>query len=352
MGYRVVVVGATGNVGQEILNLLAERKFPIDEIQAVASSTSRGQRVSFGEDKVLDVIPITEFDFKGVDFAFFAAGTLVSTEFALIAAEAGCIVIDNSSQFRQEAEVPLIVPEVNPEALAGYKGCDITLAGYKGCGIIANPNCVALPLAMALKPLMDEVGLKRLVVSTYQSVSGAGRAAMDELFNQTRAIYMNQSVVKEELPKQIAFNIIPQVDIFLPDGTTVEETKVANEVQKILGIKMGVAITCVRVPVFIGHSMAVALELDSPLSVGEARTLWREFPGISIVDSRQEDGYVTPAEVVGEDNVFISRIRKDKSVENGLLFWLVSDNLRKGAALNAVQIAEVLIKDYLNSNVN
>ncbi|MBX9785866.1 MAG: aspartate-semialdehyde dehydrogenase [Alphaproteobacteria bacterium] len=342
MGYRVAVVGATGNVGQEILNLLAERKFPIDEIQAVASSTSRGQRVSFGEDKVLDVIPITEFNFTGFDFALFAAGTLVSTEFALMAAEAGCIVIDNSSQFRQEAEIPLVVPEVNPEALAGYKGC----------GIIANPNCVALPLTMALKPLMAEVGLKRLVVSTYQSVSGAGRAAMDELFNQTRAIYMNQSVVKEELPKQIAFNVIPQVDTFLPDGTTFEETKVANEVQKILGIKVGVAITCVRVPVFIGHSMAVALELENPLSVGEARALWREFPGISIVDSRQEDGYVTPAEIVGEDNVFISRIRKDKSVENGLLFWLVSDNLRKGAALNAVQIAETLIKDYLNNNVN
>lgn len=342
MGYRVAVVGATGNVGQEILNLLAERKFPIDEIQAVASSTSRGQHVSFGEDKVLDVIPITEFNFIGFDFALFAAGTLVSTEFAPIAAEAGCIVIDNSSQFRQEAEIPLVVPEVNPEALAGYKSCHI----------IANPNCVALPLTMALKPLMNEVGLKRLVVSTYQSVSGAGRAAMDELFNQTRAIYMNQSVVKEELPKQIAFNVIPQIDTFLPDGTTFEETKVANEVQKILGIKMGVAITCVRVPVFIGHSMAVAIELENPLSVGEARAIWREFPGISIVDSRQEDGYVTPAEVVGEDNVFISRIRKDKSVENGLLFWLVSDNLRKGAALNAVQIAETLIKDYLSNNVN
>lgn len=342
MGYRVAVIGATGNVGQEILNLLAERKFPIDEIRAVASSTSRGQRVSFGDDEILDVIPITEFDFRGFDFALFAAGTLVSTEFALMAAEAGCIVIDNSSQFRQENEIPLVVPEVNPEALAGYKGCNI----------IANPNCVALPLTMALKPLMAEVGLKRLVVSTYQSVSGAGRAAMDELFNQTRAIYMNQSVVKEEMPKQIAFNVIPQVDVFLPDGTTFEETKVANEVQKILGIKLGVAITCVRVPVFIGHSMAVALELESPLSVGEARALWRAFPGLSIVDSRQEDGYVTPAEVVGEDNVFISRIRKDKSVENGLLFWLVSDNLRKGAALNAVQIAETLIKDYLNQNVN
>lgn len=337
MGYRVAVVGATGNVGREILNTLAERKFPIDQIQAVASATSIGQRVSFGEDLVLDVIPIADFDFTDVDLSFFAAGSAVSAEFVPIAAEAGCIVIDNSSHFRQEAEVPLVVPEVNPEALSCYRTCNI----------IANPNCVAIPLAMVLKPLKDEVGLKRVVVSTYQSVSGAGRAAMDELFNQTRAIYMNQPVTKEELPKQIAFNVIPQVDIFLPDGTTYEETKVTAETQKILGSDVGMAITCVRVPVFIGHSMAVAVEFDNPLSVGEARALWREFPGLSIVDYRQEDGYVTPAEVVGEDSVFLSRIRRDKSVEHGLLFWLVSDNLRKGAALNAVQIAERIVADYL-----
>ncbi len=337
MGYRVAVVGATGNVGREILNTLADRKFPIDQIQAVASATSIGQRVSFGEDHVLDVIPIADFDFTDVDFAFFAAGSAVSAEFVPIAAEAGCIVIDNSSHFRQEPEVPLIVPEVNAEALSCYRTCNI----------IANPNCVAIPLTMVLKPLKDEVGLKRVVVSTYQSVSGAGRTAMDELFNQTRAIYMNQPVVKEELPKQIAFNVIPQVDIFLPDGTTYEETKVTAETQKILGSDVGMAITCVRVPVFIGHSMAVAVEFDNPLSVGEARALWREFPGLSIVDYRQEDGYVTPAEVAGEDSVFISRIRRDKSVENGLLFWLVSDNLRKGAALNAVQIAERIVADYL-----
>jgi len=337
MGYRVAVVGATGNVGRAILSTLAERKFPISEIQAVASSTSIGQRVSFGDDLVLNVIPITDFDFTGFDFALFAAGSLVSAEFAPIAAEAGCIVIDNSSHFRQEPEIPLVVPEVNPEALAYYRECNI----------IANPNCVALPLTMALKPLMDAAGLKRIVVSTYQSVSGAGHAAMDELFNQTRAIYMNQPVLKEELPKQIAFNVIPQVDIFLPDGSTFEEEKVALETQKILGVKVGMAITCVRVPVFIGHSMAVAVELENPLSVSEARALWRGFPGLSIVDYRQEDGYVTPAEIVGEDSVFISRVRVDKSVENGLLFWLVSDNLRKGAALNAVQIAEKLVSDYL-----
>ncbi|MBY0501092.1 MAG: aspartate-semialdehyde dehydrogenase [Alphaproteobacteria bacterium] len=340
MGYRVAVIGATGNVGREVLNTLAERKFPIDEIQAVASTTTLGQKVSFGEDHVLNVIPITEFDFTGFDFALFCAGSLVSAEFGPIAAEAGCIVIDNSSHFRQELEIPLIVPEVNPQALACFRDCNI----------IANPNCVALPLTMVLKPLLDEGGLKRVVVSTYQSVSGAGRAAMDELFNQTRAIFMNQPVTKEELPKQIAFNVIPQVDIFLPDGSTFEETKVANETKKILGVDIGIAITCVRVPVFIGHSMAVAVELERPISVGEARALWRAFPGLSIVDYRQEDGYVTPVEVVGEDSVYISRIRADKSVKNGLLFWLVSDNLRKGAALNAVQIAEKIVSDYLDPN--
>ncbi len=337
MGYRVVVVGATGNVGREILNTLVERKFPISEIQAVASSISIGQRVSFGDDDILDVIPITDFDFTGFDFALFAAGSLVSAEFGPIAAEAGCIVIDNSSHFRQEQEIPLIVPEVNPGALSCYQECNI----------IANPNCVTIPLTMALKPLHDAAGLKRVVVSTYQSVSGAGRAAMDELFNQTRAIFMNQPVIKEEFPKQIAFNIIPQVDSFLPDGTTFEETKVSVETQKILDAEVGMAVTCVRVPVFIGHSIAVAVELENPLSVEEARALWRKFPGLSVIDYRQEDGYVTPAEVVGEDSVFLSRIRSDKSVENGLLFWIVSDNLRKGAALNAVQIAETIVRDYL-----
>lgn len=346
MGYRVAVVGATGNVGREILNILAERKFPISEIQAVASSISIGQSVSFGEDQVLDVIPITDFDFAGFDFALFAAGSPVSAEFVPIAAEAGCIVIDNSSHFRQEPEIPLVVPEVNPEALSCFRECNI----------IANPNCVALPLTMALKPLQENAGVKRVVVSTYQSVSGAGRAAMDELFNQTRAVYMNQPVIKEELPKQIAFNVIPQVDIFLPDGTTFEETKVAHETQKILGVEIGMAITCVRVPVFIGHSMAVAVELEKPLSVGEARALWRNFPGLSVIDYRQEDGYVTPVEVVGEDSVYISRVRKDASAENGLLFWLASDNLRKGAALNAVQIAETIVRDYFeprpSGNVN
>lgn len=337
MGYRVVVVGVMGNVGLEVLNTLAERQFPIDEIQAVAASISTGQRVSFGENEVLNVIPITDFDFRGFDFAFFSAGNSVSAEFVPIAAAAGCIVIDTSSHFRQEGEVPVVVPEVNPEALANYKACNI----------IASPNCVALALALALKPLHDEAGVKRVVASTYQSVSGIGRNAMDELFNQTRAIYMNQPVTKEEFSKQISFNVIPQCDNFSSDGATLEETRIIVETQKILGTNIGMAVTCVRVPVFIGHSVSVAVEFDNPLSVGEARALWREFPGLSIIDYRKEDGYVTPVEAVGEDSIFLSRIRKDQSVENGLLFWLVGDNLRKGTALNAVQIAEEIVRGYL-----
>lgn len=337
MGYRVVVVGTMGNIGTEILKVLAERQFPIDEVRAVASSISMGQQVSFGDDDVLDVIPITDFDFHGFDFAFFSTGNIVSAEFVPIAAEAGCIVIDSSSHFRQEPEIPLIVPEVNPEALVNYKACNI----------IANPNSMALSLAMALKPLNDEADIRHVVVTTFQSVSGMGRAAMDELFNQTRAIFMNQPVVKEEFCKQIAFNIIPQCDNFLPDGTTEEETRIAVETQKILGVKIGIAATCVRVPVFIGHSMAVAVELETPLTVEKARALWKKSPGLSIVDYRRDEGYVTPVETVGEDAIFISRIREDKSVKHGLLFWLVHDNLRKGTALNAVQIAERIITDFL-----
>lgn len=337
MSYRVVVVGATDDIGAGILRLLAERNFPISEIQVVGLSLSTGQQVSFGEDTVLDVVPITDFDFRGFDFAFFSGNNLASTEFVTMAAGAGCIVIDSSSHFRQESEIPLILPEVNSAALANYKACNI----------IANPNCIALTLAMALKPLHDEAIIRRVVVSTYQSVSGIGRMAMDELFNQTRAIYMNQPIVKEEFSKQIAFNVIPQCDNFMPDGSTAEETRITIETQKILSLNIPMSVTCVRVPVFIGHSMAVAVELENPLSVGEARALWREFPGLSIVDYRQEDGYVTPVEAVGDDSIFISRIRKDKSVENGLLFWLVNDNLRKGTALNAVQIAEAIVKDYL-----
>lgn len=340
MGYRVVVVGAMDTIGLEILKTLAERQFPIDEIQAVAASISTRQQVSFGEEDVLNVIPITDFDFKGFNFAFFSTGKLVSAEFVPIAAEAGCIVIDNSSHFRQEPEVPLVIPEVNPGALGDYGTCNI----------VSSPNSVALPLTLALKPLHDAACLRRVVVSTYQSVSGAGRAAMDELFNQTRAIYMNQPVIKEEFPKQIAFNVIPQCADFTPDGHTFQEAGIAHEMQKILGANLGVAVTCVRVPVFIGHSMSVAVEFENPLSVEEARKLLRKFPGISVVDYRQEDGYATPAEIVGEDTVFVSRIRKDHSVKNGLLFWVVGDNLRKGSALNAVQIAEKIAKEYLHAS--
>ncbi len=343
MSYRVAVVGATGNVGQEVINILSERAFPIKEIKAVASSYSSGQIVSFGEDETLQVVPVTDFDFSGYDFVFFATSNMVSAEFAPMAAEAGCVVIDCSSQFRQEPEVPLVVPEVNSKDL----DC------FRKCNIIASPNCVAIPLSLALSPLKDEVNLKRAVVSTYQSVSGAGRAAMDELFGQTRSVYMNQPIAKEEFPKQIAFNVIPQIDAFQPNGTTLEESKIEFETKKILDNQMNIAVTSVRVPVFIGHSMAVAVEFDQALTPGEARALWREKEWISIVDYRQEDGYVTPAEVAGEDNVFISRIRSDKSVEHGLLFWVVSDNLRKGAALNAVQIAEAMIKNCLtNNNIN
>ncbi len=334
MGYRVAVVGATGGVGREMISVLAERKFPIDKVYALASQESVGRQISFGEEDVLDVQALKGFDFTGIDFAFFSAGSRVSAEYAPRAAAAGCTVIDNSSQFRTDPNIPLVVPEVNPEALAAYKDRNI----------IANPNCVALPLTMVLKPLLDEAGLKRVVVATYQSVSGAGQATMDELFNQTRAIYMNQPLVKQEMSKQIAFNVVPHIGPFLDSGDTGEEEKVALETQKILGTNAGVAVTCVRVPVFIGHSIAVAVELHNPLSVGEARALWREFPGLSIIDHRQDEGFVTPVEVAGEDNVFLSRIRRDRSVENGLLFWVVSDNLRKGAALNAIQIAECLIR--------
>lgn len=336
MGYRVAVVGATKDIGRQTLKILAERNFPLSEIKAVSPSLSTGQQISFGEDAVLDVMPITDFDFHGFDFAFFSAGNLIAADFVPLAAEAGCVVIDTSHHFSQEPEVPLIIPEVNPHALANYKKCNI----------VASPNPIILPLVMALKPLHDEAKIKRVVVSTYQSVSDVGQPGMDELFSQTRSICVNQPIVTEEFSKQIAFNIIPQTDGILTTGQTSEEERILLEIKKILDSTIRAAVTCTRVPVFIGHSMAVAVELEKPLSVGEARALWREFPGLSIVDFRQEDGFVTPVDVVGEDTVFISRIRQDKSVENGLLFWLVNDNLRKGTALNAVQIAETIIKDY------
>ncbi len=334
---NVAVVGATGNVGQEMLKTLAERNFPLAKITALASQGSLGRQVSFGEDQVLDVEVLDKFDFKGTDICLSSAGAKVSEAFAPRAAAAGCVVIDNTSHFRMDPDVPLIVPEVNPEAIAGYKKKNI----------IANPNCSTIQMLVALKPLHDAAKIKRIVVATYQSVSGAGREAMDELFRQTRSVYVNDPLEKEVFRKQIAFNVIPQIDVFMDDGSTKEEWKMVVETKKILDPKIKVSATCVRVPVFICHAEAVNVEFEGELSAGEARNLLQNAPGVTVIDHRHEDGFVTPAECAGEDAVFVSRIREDISVENGLSFWVVSDNLRKGAALNAVQIAEILAKDYL-----
>jgi len=332
MGYKVAVVGATGNVGREMLQTLAERAFPVDEIVALASERSSGRQVSFGENGVLDIRTLADFDFKGFDVALFSPGAKVSAEHAPRAAKAGCVVIDNTSQFRMDPDVPLVVPEVNPEAIAQHTKRNI----------IANPNCSTIQMVMALKPLHDAARVKRVVVATYQSVSGAGKEAMDELFNQTRGIFVNDPVVKEHFTKQIAFNAIPHIDVFMDDGSTKEEWKMAVETRKILDRDIKVVATCVRVPVFISHAEAVNVELANELSVADARALMRQMPGVVVIDHRADEGYVTPVEAVGEDAVYVSRIRKDPTVRHGLSFWCVSDNLRKGAALNAVQIAEHL----------
>jgi len=332
MDFTVAVVGATGNVGQEMLAILAERLFPVKEAFAVASRQSIGREVSFG-DKTLKCRDLETFDFSGVDIALFAAGGEVAKIWAPKAARAGAVVIDNSSHFRMHPDVPLIVPEVNAGAVAGYAKRNI----------IANPNCSTAQLVVALKPLHDAATIKRVVVSTYQSTSGAGKAAMDELFNQTKGIYVNDSPTPEEFTKQIAFNVIPHIDVFMEDGYTKEEWKMVAETKKILDPKIKLTATCVRVPVFVGHSEAVNVELERPLSDDEAREILREAPGVLIIDKREDGGYMTPVECVGEFATFVSRIRVDPTVENGLCFWVVSDNLRKGAALNAVQIAELLI---------
>jgi aspartate-semialdehyde dehydrogenase len=337
MGFKVAVVGATGVVGHEMLSILAEREFPADEVFAVASERSAGAEVSFGEDAVLKVKDLDQFDFKGVDIALFSPGAKVSTVHAPRAAKAGAVVIDNTSQFRMDPDVPLVVSEVNPEAIAQYKKR----------GIIANPNCSTMQLVVALKPLHDRARIKRVVVATYQSVSGAGRDAMDELFNQTRSVYVNDPIKKEQFTKQIAFNVIPHIDVFMEDGETKEEWKMAVETRKILDPDIAVTATCVRVPVFIGHAEAVNVEFEQPLDEDEARKLLKAAPGLSVVDHRVDEGYVTPQESAGEDLVYVSRIRKDPTVPNGLNLWVVADNLRKGAALNAVQIAEILARDYL-----
>src|SRR5690348_12205033 len=339
MGFKVAVVGATGVVGHEMLNILAERDFPVSEVVALASERSAGGEVSFGEDEVLKVQDLDKFDFKGVDIGLFSPGAKVSAVHAPRAAKAGAIVIDNTSQFRMDPDVPLIVPEVNPEALVDYKKR----------GIIANPNCSTMQMVVALKPLHDLARIKRIVVSTYQSVTGAGREAMDELFNQTRSIYVNDPVKKEHFTKQIAFNAIPHIDIFMDDGSTKEEWKMAVETRKILDPDISVTATCVRVPVFIGHAEAVNVEFERPITEDEARAALKSAPGVSVIDHRVDEGYVTPQESAGEDPVYVSRIRKDPTVAHGLNLWIVADNLRKGAALNAVQIAELLARDYLQA---
>jgi len=336
MGYKVAVVGATGNVGREILSILDERGFPADEVVALASRRSQGTEVSFG-DKTLKVKALDTYDFSDTDICLMSAGGSVSKEWAPKIGAAGCVVIDNSSQWRTDPDVPLIVPEVNADAIEGFKAKNI----------IANPNCSTAQLVVALKPLHDAATIKRVVVSTYQSVSGAGKDAMDELFSQTRAIFVSDPVEPKKFPKRIAFNLIPQIDVFLDDGSTKEEWKMVVETKKILDPKIKVTATCVRVPVFISHSESVNVEFEKELSAEDARKILREAPGILIVDTREPGGYATPHEAAGEDATYISRLRDDPTVENGINFWCVSDNLRKGAALNAVQIAEVLINRKL-----
>lgn len=337
MSYKVAVVGATGNVGHEILSILDERNFPVSEVVALASKNSKGKEVSFGETKILTVQALDEYDFEGTDIALFSPGGAISAIHAPRAAAAGCIVIDNTSHFRMDSEVPLIIPEVNPHAIAGYKQRNI----------IANPNCSTIQMLVALKPLHDFAGIKRIVVSTYQAVSGAGKAAMDELFNQTKSIYVNNKLQPKQFTRQIAFNAIPQIDDFADDGYTKEELKMVNETMKILDPSIKVTATCVRLPVFTGHAEAINIEFEDEISAEKARDILRDAEGITVIDNPEEGHYVTQVECAREDDVFVSRIRKDPTVENGLNIWVVADNLRKGAALNAVQIAEELIKNHI-----
>ena len=338
MGYRVVVAGATGNVGREMLNILAEREFPADEIVALASSRSAGDIIDFGETgKKLTVKNIEHFDWKGWDIALFAIGSEATKKYAPIAAAAGCTVIDNSSLYRMDPDVPLIVPEVNPQAIDGYLKKNI----------IANPNCSTAQMVVALKPLHDAAKIKRVVVATYQSVSGAGKAGMDELFEQSRNIFVGDQAEAKKFTKQIAFNVIPHIDSFLDDGSTKEEWKMVVETKKILDPKIKVTATCVRVPVFVGHSEAINIEFEEEISAAQAQKILREAPGVMLVDKREDGGYVTPIECVGEYATYVSRVREDSTIDNGLSLWCVSDNLRKGAALNAVQIAELLGRRHL-----
>ncbi len=336
MGYNIAIVGATGNVGHEMLNILAERAFPIDKIAALASRKSLGTEVSFG-DKTLKTQDLDTFDFTGWDMALFAVGSDATKKYAPIAAKAGCVVIDNSSLYRYDPDIPLIVPEVNPEAVHGYAKKNI----------IANPNCSTAQMVVALKPLHDRAKIKRVVVSTYQSVSGSGKAAIDSLWNETKAIYNPTDHQSQHYTKQIAFNVIPHIDVFMDSGDTKEEWKMVAETKKIVDSSIKVTATCVRVPVFVGHSESINIEFEDFLDEDEARDILREAPGIMVIDKREDGGYVTPIECVGDFATFISRIRQDVTVENGLNLWCVSDNLRKGAALNAVQIAELLGRECL-----
>lgn len=336
MGYKVAIVGATGSVGREILNILAERGFPAETFVALASEKSAGEELDFGEDTI-SAESLDNFDFAGVDISFFAAGSEISKEYVPKAVKAGSIVIDNSSLFRMDPDVPLIVPEVNADALEGFKKKNI----------IANPNCSTAQLAVALKPLHDAAKIKRVVVSTYQSVSGAGKNAMDELFHQTKSVFVSEVMPAKVFPKQIAFNIFPQVGEFDDDGNSSEENKMADEIKKIMGPDIKLTATCVRVPVFIGHSEAVNVELENPLEPGQAEDLLKKGAGLIVSDMEEGGGYMTPVDAVGDYATFVSRIRRDTTVPHGLNFWVVSDNLRKGAALNAVQIAEILVNRYL-----
>jgi aspartate-semialdehyde dehydrogenase len=336
MGYRVAVVGATGNVGREMLAILAERSFPADEVVALASRRSQGSEVSFG-DKTLKTKALEHHDFSDVDICLMSAGAAVSKEWSPKIAAAGAVVIDNSSCWRYDADVPLIVPEVNADAVAGFRKK----------GIIANPNCSTAQLVVALKPLHDKAKITRVVVATYQSVSGAGKEAMDELFTQTKAVYTLDEITPKKFPKRMAFNVIPHIDVFMEDGFTKEEWKMVAETKKILDPKIKVVATCVRVPVFVGHSEAVNIEFERPITADEARDVLHDAPGVIVIDKREPGGYATPYEAAGEDATYVSRIREDPTVENGLALWCVSDNLRKGAALNAIQIAECLVNRKL-----
>jgi len=333
MGYRVAVVGATGAVGRELLKTLAQRSFPATEVVALASGRSAGQQVSYGDDQVLTVRDLEAFDFAGTDIGLFSPGASVSAVHAPRAAAAGCVVIDNTSHFRMEPDIPLVVPEVNPQALKGFARRRI----------IANPNCSTIQMVVALKPLHAIARIRRVVVSTYQSVSGAGKEGMDELYVQSKGSFVNELKAPEQFTKPIAFNCIPHIDRFMDDGSTKEEWKMAAETRKILDPDIAVIATCVRVPVFVGHAEAVHVEFEAPITVSEALAALRRAPGVAVVDRREDGGYITQVECAGEDEVFVSRLRKDPTVPHGLAFWCVSDNLRKGAALNAVQIAETLI---------